>query len=41
MDLDVGAFELGHRGVGDGVQGLAGGVRDKVDMKFLLHSRPN
>ena len=37
MDLDIDAFELGQRRIDDGVQGLAGGVRDQMDMKFLLH----
>ena len=41
MDLDIDAFELGQRRVDDGVQGLAGGIRDKMNMEFLTHRRPN
>ena len=37
MDLDIHAFELGQRRIGDGVQGFTGGVRHQMDMKFLLH----
>ena len=37
MDLDIDIFELGQRRIGHGVQGLAGGVRHQMDMKFLIH----
>ena len=37
MDLHIHAFELGQRGIGHGVEGLAGGVRDQMNMEFLLH----
>ena len=37
MNLNIDALELGQRGIDDGIQGFAGGVRHQMDMKFLLH----
>jgi hypothetical protein len=38
MDHHLDIFELGQGGIGHGMQGLAGGIRHQVNVKFMIHS---
>ena len=35
--MHIHILELGERGIGHGVEGFAGGVRDQVNVKFVIH----
>ena len=37
MNLNIHILELRQGGIGQGIEGLAGRVRDQVNMKFFLH----
>ena len=37
MHHDIDIIELGQGGIGHGMQGFAGGVRNQMDMKFMIH----